>query len=365
MKKNISQQIIHHIKNHLHTHAKIRNSDITIFLRQLTTFISAGLPLAISLRHLAESQIKPSLSIIIRHILTDIQTGNPLSNALSRHPHHFPPLCCHLIELGEHTGKLENMLETLTCYREKSAAFNKQIKQALFYPCFILLFALIMTFSLLYFVIPQFAILFKEMNNNLPPLTAFIFATSAYLINHLGTIILTLLMTMSICMWQWDRLSPIRSRLIQSLFKLPLLQDYHHQLILTRFIRHLSLTYTAGLTIQQGLPLAANAADSITLTQTITAIMQQTKRGFALSKAMATSPLFPPEFLQFIKIGEEAGKLDTMLDKYASIAEAKLDLFGKRAAILLEPLIMICLGALIGGLVIGMYLPLFKLGSVL
>jgi type IV pilus assembly protein PilC len=346
-------------------HARITTLDIANFFRQLSTFINAGIPLLTSLSFQAKNQHKPRLQALILALQQQIQMGQPFSKALASHPTYFDAAMCHLINLGEHTGKFDSILQTITLYLEKNLALKQRIKQALFYPCLIVLLAIIITFSLLYFVVPHFAFLFQDFFDTLPPLTLFIFTLSHCLHEYLWLILFTLPSIFLLFIIFETASKRLQQMIYTALPSLPILKRYYALIACARFSRHLALTYNAGIAILPALPLAAQAANTQTLKIAITVVTNKVRSGMPLSQAMASTNVFPPLFIQFVNIGEESGKLDLMLDKYADIAETNIDTLLQNLHQLLEPLIMLALGVLIGGLVIGMYLPLFKLGSIL
>ena len=357
------------LKKYLHFYlekfTRINKKDIAYFFNQLTIFISASIPLAESLAFLSLLQAKLPLKNMINALLLDIQGGIPLSQAMAKHPLFFNPITQHLIHLGEQTGRLEKMLITISQQHENNLAFHKRIKQALFYPLIIILFASFITFILLYFLVPHFAELFQDSKNNLPTLTAFIFWLSAMLHHYLWLMLLFIASMILLITLQYEKALNLKYWCQTKCLRFAIIQPYINKIALTQFSRHLALTYTAGVSLLPALRLAANTTHHRQLIDLSFHLIHKTRNGVQLSEAMSINDFFPPLFIQFVKIGEESGKLDIMLDKYADIAEAELDTLIQRLNVLLEPLIMLCLGVVIGGLVVGMYLPLFKLGSVL
>lgn len=355
----------HYLQFYLNKFTRINQKDLSHFFNQLTIFISANIPLAESLMFLSLLQTKLPLKKVIASLLVDIQGGIPLSETMAKHPTLFNPITQHLIHLGEQTGRLEKMLTAIALQCESHLAFHKRIKQALFYPIIIMIFASFITFILLYFLVPHFAALFQDIKTDLPLLTRFIFSISALLHHYLWLILLIFAFLLLFITLQYEKVLTLSYWCQRKFLAFTIIQPYINKLALTQFSRHLALTYDAGLSLLQALPLAAKTTHHQPLISLSYLLMNKTRNGVQLSQAMSISAFFPPLFIQFVKIGEESGKLDIMLDKYADIAEAELDTFIQRLNVLLEPLIMLCLGVVIGGLVVGMYLPLFKLGSVL
>ncbi len=354
-----------YLKLYLAKFERIHKKDITYFFNQLSIFIQANIPLAESLEFLALLTTKTPLKSVIYLLLLDIQCGIPLSSAMKKQHTIFNAITQHLIYLGEQTGRLEKMLTTISTQHENQLAFHKRIQQALFYPFIILLFASVVSFILLYCLVPHFALLFQDIKTDLPALTVFIFASSDILHHYLWLILLLIALIILLITLQYEKALSLQYWCRTKCLKLAIIQPYLQKIALTQFARHLALTYSAGVSLLEAIPLAANTTQHPRLISLSFYLIHQTRNGIPLSDAMKISHFFPPLFIQFVKIGEESGKLDIMLDKYAHIAEGELDTLIQRMNVLLEPLIMLCLGVVIGGLVVGMYLPLFKLGSVL
>lgn len=342
----------------------ITTADIAIFLRQFATLISAGIPLIQSCEILEKSQEKAACRTLIYSIKREILTGKTLFYCLSQHPNQFDKLTCHLIQMGEHTGKLEQMLMLIAHHHEKKIAFKKRIKQALFYPCLIAIMAFIVTICMLLFIIPHFAALFHETQTSLPFLTICIFSLSESLQHHLG-LVAGFFLASAIYLYYGLRHQRLHLRVLQLLIQLPLVKPCANKIIFARFARHLAITFSAGLSITDSLSLIAHTTGQVTFANIIHRLSYHIQSGMPLHQAMVILAYFPPFMTQMVKIGEESGMLEAMLDKIADFLEAETDQMMKLLNQLLEPLIMIVLGVLIGGLVVGMYLPLFKLGSAL
>lgn len=337
--------------------------EIIILLRQFATLIASGIPIVQSCDILANSQEKDIFRILIHQIKNDLLKGNNLYDSLRRHPQYFDELTCRLVQIGEQTGKIEILLLLSANYQEKNLTLSRNIKQALFYPCIITITSLIITICMFLFVIPRFAELFQDTKTELPMLTSAIFYLSIKLREYSWLIIITILL----CIFSLlrNRHSPWPERLRQIVMHIPFIRTFTQKVALARFARHFSLTTTAGIPITNALLITANACGNSKLTHAIIQVTKKINSGFPLHQAMMTFPLFPVMFIQMVKIGEESGKLEDMVNKFADFTEADIEQFTQRLNLLLEPLIMIVLGVLIGGLVIGMYLPIFKLGSAI
>lgn len=353
-------QTVRRIKQREHINA----FDITLFLRQFATLVSAGIPIIQGCDILEKSQEKTALRLLIYTIKREVLSGKTLASSLSEHPVYFDALTSQLVQIGEHTGKLELMLSRIAVHQEKQLAFKKRIKQALFYPSLITFTALVVTLGLLLFVIPRFADLFHDMHEKLPALTVAIFYLSAKLQQSVWLLLPGVLLGI-VLLWRLYQRGEMKTRLQQGLCRLPFIKLSLRKILLARFARNLAITFAAGLSLTDGLTLTAQACGSPDFALTLYALRRHLLTGKQLHHAMEALPDFPPLMIQMIKIGEESGLLQPMLDKIADFFESDTDQLIGRLNQLLEPLIMIVLGVLIGGLVIGMYLPIFKIGSVL
>jgi type IV pilus assembly protein PilC len=343
---------------------RITSFAIAIFFRQFATLLSAGIPLLQCCDTLEKSQTVPALRLLIHNIKRDILSGKSLSQCLSRYPAHFNELIFHLVRIGEHTGRLDFMLSNIALHLEKKAMFKQRVKQALFYPCMVLLTGIVITISMFVFVIPRFAELFQTSGVPLPTLTICIF----YVANHMSQyVIILLFITLAICaIYYKTKLSITFKRRVQHQMQVwPVIKTIRQKILLVRFTKQLAITFAAGIPILDGLKLTANACDDSLFSLTIAQVRQQISSGMQLHHALSSFPIFPILMIQMIKIGEQTGMLAPMLDKMTDFYEADINELFSRLGHLAEPLIMIILGVLIGGLVIGMYLPIFKLGNTL
>lgn len=338
-------------------------TDKVIFLRQFATLLTAGVPLIQSCDLLERSQSKTALRLLIYSVKRDIISGKSLFQSLAPH-HFFDALTLQLIHLGECTGQLDKMLVTIAKHQEKNLALKKQIQHALFYPSFIALAAIGMTLSLLIFIVPRFADLFHDIQGTLPFLTRYVFYLSGFLQRY-GLFLLFSGLLFSYVVYRTMIIPSIKQALRQGISRLPFIKSYAHKIVLAQFTRNLAITINAGLPLIDALSLAASPCHNTALNLLITMLRNKVKTGLQLHQAMSVFPFFPLLMVQMVKIGEEAGKLEQMLDKSADFFEADVAEYISRTTQLLEPLIMLVLGVLIGGLVISMYLPIFKVGSAL
>lgn len=344
------------------TRSKITAFDIVIFLRQFATLFASGIPMLKSFDILAKSQNKPVFNQLIQSMKQEILAGKSLYACFKLYPQYFDDLTCQMIYIGEHTGKLDHLLMTIALNHEKQLLFKRKIKQALFYPALIILTALLVCFCMIVFIIPKFAELFNHMQDKLPLLTRLVFTISLYIKDHLylllgvifGLSLLIYLMidqsTFTIHMW---------------LKQIPFIKSILRKATLVRFCRNLAISFSAGIPISQALQLSAKTNTDPEFSTILAKLRSKVHAGLELNLAMDSLLYFPILMIQMIKIGEESGLLEHMLNKVADFFETDIDHFTTTLNQTLEPLIILILGVLIGGLVIAMYLPIFKLGNIL
>lgn len=308
---------------------------------------------------LAKAQTKPSFKQLIMRIQEDILSGKNFYYSLKTH-HIFDALCYQLIQLGEQTGQLDEMVFQLADYLEKKISRQNKYQQILFYPCIVIFIASVISFSLMIFVIPRFAELFNDKMQDLPFFTLLIFKSSHFISQFYPFIFLFLIFLSGGCYFQrkliWQYLQ-------KNLLYLPLIHHYQKQYVLIRFARHLSLCLRAGMPILHAISVIAG--DKLTFDSPLFKLHNKVNVGMQLYEAMHSTHYFPPLMIQLTKVGEETGQLPAMLDYVAQLFELELEKNISRLQVLFEPLIVLVLGVLIGGLVIGMYLPIFKLGNTL
>lgn len=356
--------ILHKIMIQLKQKQSVSAFEITLFLRQFATLITAGIPIIPSCHILEKTQENKSMQLVINSIKKEIEAGKNLFSALQRHPHYFDTLTCQLVQIGEQTGNLDTMLKTIANYKEKNFVYRRKIQQALFYPCLIMITAMVMTCVMFIFVIPQFAELFEHLHGQLPLLTRIIFSLSAQLLQH-EWILFGLIVSIIFFIFYNRHSIHVKHYLGKLLLQLPIVKSIMQKTILSRFSQHLALTLRAGIPIIDAVKLAGSPTANPQFTKIIAKLRTQIIAGHSLYYAMQSLSYFPPLMIQMIKVGEESGMLENMLDKIAEFFESDIDQLINQLGQLLEPLIMIILGVLIGGLVIAMYLPVFKLGTVI
>lgn len=343
---------------------KITSFDIAIFFRQLATLTATGSPLMQSCDTLQKNQEKKSLKTLIENIKHEIASGKTLVNSLRKYPQHFDPLICHLIHAGEYSGTLSAMLKRVADHKEKTIAIKKQLIKALFYPATILMIAIVITFFMLICIVPRFAELFQSMHGQLPPLTRTVIFISNTLQNTYWLLIIPLLIPI-LLVYMIKKSETFRQRFDQFILAIPGLGTLLQKAILARVMRNFATTFSAGVPITEAMNIISHTSGNYVYTKAFLSLKTSIMAGQQLHSAMQFNPLFPAIAVQMIKTGEESGALAPILEKIADFYEADVDHIVANMSQLLEPLIMVVLGVLIGGLVLAMYLPIFKLGTLI
>jgi len=342
---------------------KLKSKDITLFTRQLATLLKAGIPLVDALGILTKSLSQITMSRLLKQIRSDLESGVPLSRAFAKYPQHFDNLYCALIAAGEQSGTLIVMLERLAYYKEKMASLRQKVQKALFYPAFVIAVALIVTIILLLWIVPQFEKLFNEFGAQLPVFTQLILSLSQSLQNH-GASLLFIFPLIFIIKTIKNHNLRFRIFLDRVLLKVFIVGNVLYQSALARFCRTLATTFAVGVPLPEGLHSAAKAVDNTFLYLAIEKIIVDIKMGRQLQFAMQSVNIFPILMIQMIAVGEEAGRLDEMLNRIADFYDEAVDNKIATLSSLLEPIIMVILGVLIGSLIIAIYLPIFNMGQV-
>ena len=342
----------------------ITPKDVALFTRQLATLCQAGVPLLQSFDIVGRGSPNPRLARLLYGIRTDIETGTSLSTAFRKHPNYFDNLYCNLIEAGESAGILDQLLERLAVYMEKTEAIRSKIKSALMYPIAVLLVAFVVIAIIMIFVVPTFKEVFSNFGADLPAATRTVIALSEIFINY-GWLILTVLFGGYYgFMRAWKRSKKMQFTLDQLALKLPIFGPLLDKSCTARWTRTLSILYGAGVPLVDALRSVGGAAGNSVYAHATLKIQQDISHGTSLSAAMTQSGLFPAMALQMCAIGEESGSIDHMLSRVADFYEAEVDDRVAGLSSLIEPLMMVILGVLVGGIVVAMYLPIFKLGQV-
>jgi len=342
---------------------KITPGDITVFSRQLATMIESGIPLVQSFDIVAKGQSNKRMQNLIEDIKHDIETGLTLSESLIKHPAYFNELFCNLVDAGEKSGSLEIMLDKVATYKEKIETIKKKIKKALTYPIAVLVVALVVTTGLLIFVVPQFESLFQGFGADLPAMTKAVVNMSKFFQSYWYIIFTILGGSVYAFVYAKTHSLNFAQNIDRVLLKIPVIGTILEKASIARFTRTLSITFAAGLPLVEALKSVAGATGNIIYSKATDQIREEVSTGQQMNVAMENTHLFPNMVIQMVAIGEESGALEKMLSKVADFYEEDVDNAVDALSSLLEPIIMSILGVLIGGLVIAMYLPIFKLGS--
>jgi type IV pilus assembly protein PilC len=343
---------------------KVTNEDIAIFSRQLATMMSAGIPMVQAFEIIGNGHEKPAMQKLVLDIKSNIEGGSTLHESLAKFPLYFDDLFVNLVEAGEQAGALETLLDKIATYKEKTEALKKKIKKALFYPAAVLVIAVVVSIILLIFVIPQFEELFKGFGADLPAFTQMVVNLSRF-VQHQGWWMGIIVIAAFYAFFYFYKRSRNMQRAIDRIMlKFPIIGPILQKSAIARFSRTLSTMFAAGVPLVEAMQSVAGATGNIVYEEATLRMKDEVATGQRLQRAMENVGLFPNMVVQMIAVGEESGSLDTMSAKVAEFYEAEVDNAVDSMSSLLEPMIMAILGVLVGGMVIAMYLPIFKLGQV-
>ncbi len=351
-------------KKSFSTGKKVTEKDITLFTRQLATMMKAGVPLLQSFEIVAKGHSNPSVSKLINDIRNDVETGTSLNQAFRKFPLYFDSLFCNLVGAGEQAGILEDLLTRLAIYKEKTIAIKGKIKSALFYPVSILAVAFIVTAVIMIWVVPAFKSVFTSFGADLPAPTVLVMNISDFFVKWWYLIFGSIFGALYFFFQTWKRSEKMQRVMDRILLKLPVFGDVIMKATVARWTRTLATMFAAGVPLVESLDSVGGAAGNFVFFDATRKIQTEVATGTSLTVAMQNVNLFPSMVTQMVAIGEESGALDSMLGKVADFYEAEVDEAVESLSSLMEPMIMVILGVLIGGLVVAMYLPIFKLGSV-
>jgi type IV pilus assembly protein PilC len=344
--------------------AKITPKDITVFSRQLATMMSSGVPLVQAFEITGRGHENAGMQDLILGVKADVEAGNSLTDALRKRPLYFNDLYCNLVEAGEHAGILEAILHKLAGYMEKSEALKSKIKSALFYPAAVIVACVIVVSILMIFVIPQFSELFENFGADLPALTQFLVDSSDFFVAYWFIIFAVMGGAVFGALELKKRSIAVQQFLDRAILKVPVLGMIMEKSAIARFARTLETMFAAGTPLVEAMASVAGACGNIVFYDATMKMKDEIATGTQLQSAMRDTQLFPNMVVQMVAIGEESGAIDTMLGKVADWYEQEVDDAVEALTSLLEPMIMAFLGTVIGGIVIGMYLPIFKMGAV-
>lgn len=343
---------------------KITEKDLALFTRQLSTMLKAGVPLMQSFDIVGRGHANPSMARLMNDIRMDVETGTSLNQAFRKYPLYFDPLFCNLVAAGEQAGILETLLDRLAMYQEKTIALKGKIKKALFYPVAIILVAILVTAVIMIFVIPSFKSVFTSFGADLPAPTLIVIAMSDFFVSYWYIMFGIAFGGIYFLIQAWRRSAKVQATIDRLLLKLPVLGEMLQKASIARWSRTLATTFAAGVPLVEALDSVGPAAGNAVYKEATKSVQTEVNVGTSLAQAMQNTGVFPNMAIQMTQIGEESGSLDSMLSKVADYYEREVDETVDALASLLEPMIMVILGVIIGGIVIAIYMPIFKLGQV-
>jgi type IV pilus assembly protein PilC len=342
---------------------RITDKDITLFTRQLATMMKAGVPLLQAFDIVGKGHSNPRVAKLLMDVRTEVETGSSLASAFRKHPLYFDPLFCNLVQAGEQAGILETLLDRLATYKEKILAIKSKIKSALFYPVAVIVVAFIITAVIMIFVIPAFKQVFTSFGADLPAPTLVVMAISDFFVEYWYLIFGILIGAGWGFLEAWKRSTAFQVFMDRLMLKVPVFGDLVRKSTIARWTRTLSTMFAAGVPLVEALDSVGGASGNHVYLTATKQIQQEVSQGTSLTTAMQNANVFPNMVIQMASIGEESGALDNMLSKVADFFEQEVDDAVEALSSLMEPMIMVVLGVLIGGMVVAMYLPIFKLGQ--
>ncbi|MBL8371397.1 MAG: type II secretion system F family protein [Rhodocyclaceae bacterium] len=342
----------------------IKTKDLAVFTRQLATMMKAGVPLLQAFDIVGRGNPNPSVTKLLNDIRSDVETGTSLSAAFRKYPMYFDSLYCNLVEAGEAAGILEQLLDRLAVYMEKTEALKSKIKSALMYPIAVIVVAFVVVAVIMIFVIPSFKSVFSSFGADLPAPTLFVIAMSEFFVSYWWLIFGSIGGGFYFFMQAWKRSEKVQFFMDRLLLKIPVFGELIEKSVVARWTRTLSTMFAAGVPLVEALDSVGGASGNMLYSRATVKIQQEVSTGSSLTAAMGNANLFPSMVLQMCAIGEESGSIDHMLGKAADFYEAEVDDMVAGLSSLMEPIIIVILGTVIGGIVVSMYLPIFKLGQV-
>jgi len=344
--------------------SKISAKDIAFFSRQMATMMKSGVPIVGSLEIIGSGHKNPRMKKMVGQVRTDIEGGSSLYEAISRHPVQFDELYRNLVKAGEGAGVLETVLETVATYKENTEALKGKIKKALFYPAAVMAVALLVSSILLVWVVPQFEDVFKGFGADLPAFTQMIVNASRFMVAWWWLLLIVTIGSIVGFIFAYKRSPSMQHGMDRLILKVPIIGQIMHNSSIARFARTLAVTFRAGVPLVEALDIVAGATGNSVYEKSVLRMRDDVSVGYPVNVAMKQTNLFPHMVIQMTAIGEEAGALDAMLFKVAEYFEQEVNNAVDALSSLLEPLIMVFIGTIVGGMVVGMYLPIFKLASV-
>jgi type IV pilus assembly protein PilC len=343
---------------------KITTKDLSIFTRQLATMMKAGVPLLQAFDIVGKGNANPSVAKLLNDIRTDVETGTSLNAAFRKYPIYFDNLYCNLVEAGEAAGILDQLLDRLAVYMEKTEAIKSKIKSALMYPISVVVVAFVVVAVIMIFVIPAFKSTFASFGADLPAPTLIVIAISEFFVSYWWLIFGSIGGGVYFFMQAWKRNEKVQMAMDRLMLKMPIFGTLVEKSVIARWTRTLATMFAAGVPLVEALDSVGGASGNFVYQQATEKIQREVSTGTSLTTAMSNANIFPNMVLQMCAIGEESGSIDHMLGKAADFYEAEVDDMVAGLSSLMEPIIIVFLGGLIGGIVVSMYLPIFKLGQV-
>lgn len=342
---------------------RVKDKDVTLFTRQMATMMKAGVPLLQAFDIVGKGHANPAVGRLLMELKTEVETGSSLAAAFRKYPLHFDALFCNLVQAGEQAGILETLLDRLATYKEKILAIKSKIKSALFYPIAIIVVAFIITAIIMIFVIPAFKQVFTAFGADLPAPTLFVMAVSDIFVKYWYLIFLGVGGGVWGFLELWKRSVPVQIFMDRLLLRIPVFGELIRKSTIARWTRTLSTMFAAGVPLVEALDSVGGASGNHIYMMATKEIQRKISTGTSLTVAMQECGVFPNMVIQMVSIGEESGALDAMLGKVADFFEGEVDDAVEAISSLMEPMIMVVLGVVIGGMVIAMYLPIFKIGQ--
>ena len=351
-------------KRRMRSGQRIKPKDISIFTRQLATMMKAGVPLLQSFDIVGRGNTNSSVTKLLNDVRLDVETGTSLSSAFRKYPMYFDNLYCNLVEAGEAAGILEALLDRLAVYMEKTEAIKSKIKSALMYPASVIVVAFVVVVVIMLFVIPAFKQVFSSFGADLPAPTLFVIAMSEFFVQWWWLVFGVMGFGGYFFMQAWKRNEKVQKFMDRALLKMPVFGSLIEKSCIARWTRTLATMFAAGVPLEEALDSVGGASGNSKYADATVKIQQEVSTGTSLTSAMTNANLFPSMVIQMTAIGEESGSIDHMLGKAADFYEAEVDDMVAGLSSLMEPIIIVFLGTIIGGIVVAMYLPIFKLGQV-
>ncbi len=342
---------------------KISARDIAIFSRQIATMMKSGVPIVQSLEIIAQGNKNPAMKKMVNNLRNDIGGGSSIYEAMSLYPIQFDDLYRNLVRAGEASGVLETVLETIANYKENIESIKGKVKKALFYPAAVIAVAIIISAILMIFVVPMFKEAFSSFGADLPAFTNLVFGISDYFVKYFWLIGMIVAAIIGGFIYTYKRSAPLRTAVDRTMLKIPVIGDLLHKSAISRFARTLAVTFKAGVPLVEALDSVAGATGSRIYEQAVRKIQEDVAVGYPVNVAMKQVGLFPHMVVQMTAIGEEAGALDTMLFKIAEFYEEEVNNTVDSLSSLIEPMVMVVIGGLVGSIIVAMYLPIFKLAA--